>query len=115
LPNGMRRPERSEAADYYFRYIDQVDDADIVRVLASQREKVVERLRGVPESLAGHSYEPGKWTLREVVGHINDTERLFCARAFWFARGFDTHVGWAGGRVRCGTRCDGHVLRRPAR
>jgi hypothetical protein len=90
LPTEMRRPERSEAAEYYFRYIEQVDDADIVRVLAAQRDDVVQRLRGVPDGLAGHSYAPGKWTLRQVVGHINDTERLFCARAFWFARGFDT-------------------------
>lgn len=86
----VRRPERSEAADYYFLYIDQIPDTDIVDCLLRQRDAVLETLRRIPESMAGHRYEDGKWTLREVVGHLNDTERLFCARAFWFARGFDS-------------------------
>ena len=86
----MRRPERSEAADYYHRYIDQVPGSDILGYLTSQREDVSRVLRGVAEAKAGHRYAPDKWTLREVVGHLNDTERLFCSRAFWFARGFDS-------------------------
>ena len=85
-----RHPDRSEAAEYYFRYIDQVPGTDIVGILTTQRDDALRLLRGVPDSMAGYAYAPGKWTLREVVGHINDTERLFCARAFWFARGFDT-------------------------
>lgn len=90
MPQAMRRPERSEASDYYFGYIDQVPGADVVNTLISQRDEVLKLMRGVPEAMAGHRYAPGKWTLREVVGHISDTERLFCMRAFWFARGFDT-------------------------
>jgi len=86
----VQRPERSEAADYYFRYIDKVPGSDILGCLATQRGEVSQVLLGVPESKAGDRYAPGKWTLREVVGHVNDTERLFCARAFWFARGFDS-------------------------
>jgi uncharacterized protein (TIGR03083 family) len=86
----LRRPGPAEAAEYYFRYIDLVQDPDIVRFLGAQRDEVLRLLRGVPEARAAHRYESGKWTLREVVGHINDTERLFVARAFWFARGFDT-------------------------
>ena len=85
-----RRPERSEAGEYYFRYIDQVPPGDIVDYLASQRSDAVALFRGVPDSLAGHRYEDGKWTLREVVGHLSDTERLFTGRAFWFGRGFDS-------------------------
>jgi hypothetical protein len=86
----LRRPERAEASEYYFRYIDQVPDADIIGVLTAQREQVLHLLRGLPEGKAGHRYASGKWSLRQVIGHVNDTERLFCARAFWFARGFDT-------------------------
>ena len=85
-----RRPDRSEAGEYYFRYIDQVPPGDVVGHLASQRDEAVALFRDVPDSLAGHRYAEGKWTLREVVGHISDTERLFSARAFWFGRGFDT-------------------------
>jgi hypothetical protein len=85
-----RRPERSEAAEYYFRYIDQVQGSNILDSLTAQRGETLDVLQRLPESKAGHRYAPDKWTLREVVGHINDTERLFCARAFWFARGFDS-------------------------
>ena len=86
----LRRPERFEAAEYYFTYIDQIDALDILACLTSQRDDVLRRLRAVPDTMAGHAYAPGTWTLREVVGHLNDTERLFCMRAFWFARGFDS-------------------------
>lgn len=85
-----RRPDRSEAGEYYFRYIDQVTDEDIVGYLRAQRNAVLGLLAAVPESMGAHRYAPDKWTLREVVGHVNDCERLFSARAFWFARGFDS-------------------------
>src|SRR5690242_6414403 len=85
-----RRPDRSEAAEYYFRYTDRVPDTDVVGYLRSQQDEALRLLRAIPDEKAGHRYAAGKWTLREVVGHLNDTERLFGARAFWFARGFDT-------------------------
>ena len=83
----IRRPERSEAADYYFRYIDVVPDGDIRQTLASQRDDMRRLFGGVAAAQAGLRYEAGKWTLREVVGHLADTERVFGARAMWFARG----------------------------
>lgn len=84
------RPARDEAAEYYFRYIDLVTDQDIVQALERQRDEALTRWRGIPAERAGHRYAADKWTIRQVVGHINDTERLFVSRAFWFARGFDT-------------------------
>jgi uncharacterized damage-inducible protein DinB len=47
-------------------------------------------LSAISEERSLHRYAAGKWSIREVVGHLNDTERLFVFRAFWFARGFDT-------------------------
>jgi hypothetical protein len=85
-----QRPERSEASEYYFRYIDQVADGDICIILRSQRDTARALLLGIDERLADHRYAEDKWTLREVVGHMADTERLFLMRAFWFARGFET-------------------------
>lgn len=85
-----QRPDRSEASDYYFRYIDQVADGDICVMLRSQRDTARALLLGIDDRLADHRYAEDKWTLREVVGHLADTERLFMMRAFWFARGFDT-------------------------
>jgi len=83
-------PERSEAAEYYFTYIDQVPAGDVREILAAQLSEVPSLLSGVSEQRSLHRYAPGKWSIREVVGHVCDTERLFLTRAFWFARGFDS-------------------------
>lgn len=87
-PHG--RPQRSEAADYYFTYIDLVPDGDICALLDAQLSEMTTLLEQVPPDRIDHRYAPGKWSIREVVGHVNDTERLFVFRALWFARGFDT-------------------------
>jgi hypothetical protein len=82
-------PDRTEAAEYYFTYINQVGEGDITRILEDQKRETLAMLRGIPEGKSLHRYGPDKWSIREVVGHINDTERLFVFRAFWFARGLD--------------------------
>jgi hypothetical protein len=82
--------DRTEAADYYFRYIDQVVGDDICRVLEDQLPETLMLLRGISDQQSLHRYADGKWSIREVVSHLSDTERLFVFRAFWFARGFDS-------------------------
>jgi hypothetical protein len=82
-------PERSEAAEYYFTYIDQVTTPDICDALEVQRVESLAFFRAISEEHSLHRYAPGKWSIREVVGHLNDCERLFVFRAMWFARGFD--------------------------
>ena len=81
------RPDRSEAGEYFFRYIDLVPEGDIRALLSAQRDEALAFFGGIPEERTGTPYAPGKWTLREVLAHVNDTERLFAFRAFWFARG----------------------------
>ncbi len=83
-------PARTEAADYYFRYIDLVPEGDICATLRAQAVDTLALLRGVSDEQSLQRYAPDKWTVRELLNHINDTERLFVARAFWFARGFDS-------------------------
>ncbi len=80
------RPVRGEAADYYFTYIDQVPDGDVLAALERQADEVGAILRQITGERSLHRYQPGKWTMREVASHINDTERVFAFRAFWFAR-----------------------------
>ncbi|MGH7551935.1 MAG: DinB family protein [Longimicrobiales bacterium] len=82
-------PDRTEAAEYYFTYIDQVPQGDICGLLHAQRDEIVELLDGIPEMESLRRYAPDKWSIREVVNHVNDTERVFVFRAFWFARGFE--------------------------
>jgi uncharacterized damage-inducible protein DinB len=83
------RPGPDEASPYYFTYIDQVSGDDIVSLLDDQLSALMTRLETVSEDKSLYRYAPGKWSMREVLGHINDCERLFTLRAFWFARGFD--------------------------
>lgn len=84
----MTRPNTTEAAEYYFKYIDLITSDDIVGALESQMEPTLQFLNGISDEKSLTSYEPGKWTIREVLNHVNDCERLFLGRAFWFARGF---------------------------
>jgi DinB superfamily len=86
----MRRPGTDEAAPYYFNYIGKVTSDDIVGYLASQLEETMEFLSGISEEKSLHRYAPEKWSIRQVLNHVNDGERLFVFRAFWFARGFDS-------------------------
>jgi DinB superfamily len=83
-------PDRTEAAEYYFTYIDQVPAGDICVILARQLTETVALLDDISEEQSLARYAPDKWSIRQVVSHLNDTERLSVFRAFWFARGFDS-------------------------
>jgi len=84
----MTRPTSTEAASYYFKYIDLVTSDDIVPAFETQMGEMLQFLGGISEEQSLHAYAPGKWTIREVLNHVNDGERVFSARAFWFARGY---------------------------
>jgi len=99
-------PERTEAAEYYFTYIVRVTNADVVAALQTQLNESLPLLRAISEEKSLHRYAPGKWSIREVLNHVTDTERAFAFRALWFARGFDTplpsydqHISAAGARA----------------
>jgi hypothetical protein len=80
-------PDAAEFAPYYQTYVAKVPAGDIRRTLREQRDATMAFLREIPGSRAGHRYAEGKWDLREVLCHINDTERVFAFRLWWFARG----------------------------
>jgi DinB superfamily len=84
------RPDRTEASDYYFTYIDQVGAGDIRDVLGTQLGETRALLEGISDEKSLHRYAPDKWTIRQAVSHVNDAERLFTFRALWFARGFES-------------------------
>ena len=85
----MRRPEPVEAAQYYFTYIDLVPEGDICARLRAQGSETLALCHAIGETQSLTRYAKDKWSIREVLGHINDCERLFVFRAMWFARGFD--------------------------
>lgn len=84
------RPQADEHAPYYSRYIDQVPDGDIVDFLERQESEAAAFLRAIPANLQEHRYAEGKWSVKEVVGHLADAERIFAYRALRFARADQT-------------------------
>ena len=83
----LPRPASDEFDDYYGLYIGQVPEGDVFETLATEIEATGELVARIPPELETHRYEAGKWSVREVLGHMLDTERVFADRALWFARG----------------------------
>jgi hypothetical protein len=82
----LPRPAASEHAEYYRRYVDLVPDGDIVVTLKEQLAETLKLLEGLPEERERYRYAEGKWSLRQVIGHLIDVERLFSYRALYMAR-----------------------------
>jgi len=90
---GARVRSRSlpeEAAEYFRQYTDLVPDGDIVTLLRAQLQESLALLSTVSEEKACERYAPGKWSLKEVLGHVIDMEWTFTYRAMRFARGDST-------------------------
>lgn len=85
-----KRPDPGEYNAYYDRYIALVPAGDIIALLSVQIDDTLALLRDLTEEQALHAYAPGKWTIKEVLGHIMDAERVFMHRALRFARGDHT-------------------------
>ena len=81
------RPEPNEYASYYETYISKVSGADVLETLERQGAETAALVRGLAEERGAHRYEPGKWSIKQLVGHISDGERLFSYRALSIARG----------------------------
>jgi uncharacterized damage-inducible protein DinB len=86
----MQRPAVDEYAAYYGKYVDQVTGNDVVSTLRAQIGETAATLRAVSDSDSLKRYAEGKWSLREVVGHLVDAERIFAYRALRIGRGDET-------------------------
>jgi uncharacterized protein (TIGR03083 family) len=82
----LTSPDSSEYASYYEGYVSKVPEGDILAVMRSESERTAELLSALSPEQADHRYEEGKWSVKEVVGHLIDTERMFGYRAHCFAR-----------------------------
>lgn len=80
------RPDPTEYAPYYGKYINLVAEGDIVTTLGRQLDDTLALLEGISEAQADSRYAEGKWSIKEVIGHMIDTERIFGYRALRFAR-----------------------------
>src|SRR5256884_4798217 len=82
----MKRPETGEFAEYYAKYIAKVPGTDVLSILESERLQMSRLFTGRSERDGNFRYAPGKWTIKAVLGHISDTERIFTYRALRIAR-----------------------------
>lgn len=81
------RPKAEDHIPYFSRYIDLVPEADVISALENDQDAFLSFIRSIPEAKAEYAYAPGKWTMKQVINHVIDTERIFGYRALCFARG----------------------------
>ncbi len=81
-----RRPDASSMPQFYSRYVEAVPDGDILETLQRQGAETQAFLGALDAAQASHRYAPGKWTVKQIVGHLADGERVFAYRALSFAR-----------------------------
>jgi uncharacterized damage-inducible protein DinB len=81
----MKRPQPDEYSAFYQTYIDKVDD-DVLSELKDQIESLTTFLKSIPPEKTDYAYAEGKWTVKEVLGHMMDNERIMTYRLLRFAR-----------------------------
>jgi hypothetical protein len=84
------RPQSTETAAYYFTYIDKAPGDDPMAIMESQLDDALKQFANITEEKSLHRYAPEKWSIRQLLNHVTDTERAFAFRALWFARGFSS-------------------------
>lgn len=82
----MPKPIAADYPEYFGKYVNQVAEEDLNEAFKNQFPKLDKFLRSVDETQANYAYAPAKWTLKELLQHLIDTERIFNYRALCFAR-----------------------------
>ena len=82
----MPKPDLQTVPQWYHRYIFSVQEEELITAFQSHTQSLLETLEGLSEEQWAYRYAPEKWTVKEVVQHIIDAERIFCYRALCFAR-----------------------------
>jgi hypothetical protein len=102
------RPREAEAAPFYFTYINKVPGDDPVAVVESQLDAALELFSTISEETSLRRYAAEKWSIRQLLNHVTDTERAFVFRLLWFGRGFDAPLpGFDQDIAAAGARADG--------
>ncbi len=106
------RPTATEYAPYYQSYINLVPEEDIASALEKQGKQTASLLRSLSEEKASHRYAPEKWSVKQVVGHFTDAERVFSYRALAIARGETKSLpGFDEKAYAAASACDGRSMR----
>ncbi|KUG25484.1 hypothetical protein ASZ90_004696 [hydrocarbon metagenome] len=82
----MKKPLLTDFPEYYRRYIEKVIDKDILKYFAEQKNYVVDFFASIDEEKSKYRYAENKWSIKQILGHLCDSERIFITRALKFAR-----------------------------
>jgi len=82
----MAKPQSGDFAEYYGRYVNMVDTDNLSAAISNYALQITEFFKSIPDDKAGYRYAEGKWSLKELLQHIIDTERIFSYRALCIAR-----------------------------
>ncbi len=88
----MIKPKLEDFPEYYRRYIEKVIDKDILTYLAEQKDSTAEFFLKIGEEKSKYKYAEGKWSIKQILGHLCDAERIFVTRALKFARNEKQHL-----------------------
>jgi uncharacterized damage-inducible protein DinB len=83
----MKKPAKGDYSEYFETYFKNINDENPIELMESQKIEMLNLLSTVNEKEANYSYAEGKWSIKQVLGHIVDSERVFCYRAMAIARG----------------------------
>ena len=83
----IRKPQPGEYNEFYATYINKIEEDNLIKLLRSQLTSFADFMSGISEETSEYAYAQGKWSIKEVLNHINDTERVFSYRALCIARG----------------------------
>lgn len=86
----LRMPLPGEYADHFAPYLSEAGDGDVLLRLEAQLDEVASLFKDVPEAQGGFRYAPGKWSLKDLVQHLSDAERIFAYRSLRIGRGDTT-------------------------
>jgi len=88
----MDRPDASEFAPYYNTYVSLIENKDVLDVLDAQPQKIRSLIGKIPEERGNFAYSEGKWTIKELLSHVIDGERIFAYRVLRISRGDQTPI-----------------------
>lgn len=86
------RPDKGDYPEYAQKYIDLIEGVDIIWILHQTSKEMSDVINSFPQSKGDYSYAEGKWTVKQVIGHLSDTDRIFAYRALAIARGETQHL-----------------------
>ena len=106
------RPTKDDAVPYYHNYIDKVEGDDFLIQMGVVHQSTQRFIQSIDNKTEEYSYAVGKWSIREIIGHLIDTERIFNYRALRFARGDDTNLnGFEHDKYVPISKADGRLLK----